>query len=352
MFYTNYPTMKARLLPATFLLFASSIFAQKNIGIGTTYPDSSAILHVSSESKGVLLPRIFLKSTADNTTIKGPINGLLVYNNNKNLKWGYGFYYNNGTSDAPSWQSVSDLTLPYYKVANTATNAFQIENYTSDTHTSAIKGNHPKGYGIEGATLSGIGVYANAGPGVGVYTISESGYGLKTHGKLYIGGNGQAPAAGKVLTSDVDGNATWEGGIAFSVSGVKPNTLIKNATVPFSTKDYDLGNNYDMANYTFTATVRGIYHFEVMVTYGYLYADFESRISLERIRSGQVVRLFEHCKQIDGSDYSSQYFGKDVFAEPGDQFRVHANVYDSDPQPVHESYQLSHFTGRLVMVLK
>ena len=59
------------------LLFTSG-FSQ--VGIGTTTPDSSAILDITSTSKGLLLPRVNLTGTADNTTISNPANGLLVFN--------------------------------------------------------------------------------------------------------------------------------------------------------------------------------------------------------------------------------------------------------------------------------
>ncbi len=51
-----------------------------NVGIGTATPDSSAIVDMSTNNKGVLIPRIQLKGTTDKTTIANPATGLLVYN--------------------------------------------------------------------------------------------------------------------------------------------------------------------------------------------------------------------------------------------------------------------------------
>lgn len=47
-----------------------------NVGIGTTNPDNSALLDLSSESKGLLLPRMTLQQRMN---ILSPANGLIVY---------------------------------------------------------------------------------------------------------------------------------------------------------------------------------------------------------------------------------------------------------------------------------
>lgn len=78
-------------LSLLFLLFSFLIYAQ--IGIGLPNPDQSAMLHVSSKDKGVLLPGIALNSSTDNITVPSPADGLIVWNNgNGNLK-DTGFYY-------------------------------------------------------------------------------------------------------------------------------------------------------------------------------------------------------------------------------------------------------------------
>ena len=52
------------------------------VGIGTSEPDPSSILHISSTDKGVLLPRVDLKNLWDKNTVDNPAEGLLVYNTN------------------------------------------------------------------------------------------------------------------------------------------------------------------------------------------------------------------------------------------------------------------------------
>ncbi|MGU3374931.1 hypothetical protein [Chryseobacterium sp. M5A1_1a] len=74
-----------------FFLFTISVYAQ--IGIGLSSPDRSAMLHVSSKDKGVLLPSIALTSITDNVTVSFPADGLIVWNNGSGNLQEAGFYY-------------------------------------------------------------------------------------------------------------------------------------------------------------------------------------------------------------------------------------------------------------------
>lgn len=67
-----------RLYNLLTILFFTSTFSQ--VGIGTVTPHSSAILDLTAANKGLLLPRVNLTGTGDNTTISNPANGLLVFN--------------------------------------------------------------------------------------------------------------------------------------------------------------------------------------------------------------------------------------------------------------------------------
>lgn len=69
----------------------SDLIAQ-NIGIGTTTPNASAILEISSSNKGLLLPRL-----TDTSSVASPAKGLMIYNNTNNKLW----YY-----DGARWQQA------------------------------------------------------------------------------------------------------------------------------------------------------------------------------------------------------------------------------------------------------
>jgi len=91
--------MKKNILIAMVVLlcFQRITLAQQNIGIGTTTPNSSALLEVQSTNKGLLIPRVSLLSEVDIVTIPTPPTSLLVYNLNVLLPEGVGFYYWNGS---------------------------------------------------------------------------------------------------------------------------------------------------------------------------------------------------------------------------------------------------------------
>jgi len=86
------------VLILTFTLYG---YAQQGVGINASgaAAHSSAMLDVSSASKGLLIPRVSLTSTTDVTTIPSPAISLLVYNTNASMAGGaVGFWYFNGTN--------------------------------------------------------------------------------------------------------------------------------------------------------------------------------------------------------------------------------------------------------------
>lgn len=93
---------------AAFILtgFILSTFVHGQVGIGTSNPNSSAQLEVSSGTKGFLPPRVALTALNAATPVTSPATGLLVYNtasagtspNNVTP----GFYYWDGSS----WQRI------------------------------------------------------------------------------------------------------------------------------------------------------------------------------------------------------------------------------------------------------
>ena len=85
------------------LLLPISIYAQ--VGIGTTTPDASSALDVSSTSKGLLMPRL---TTTERNNISLPATGLMIFNTTLNDG-----QVNIGTSSVPSWIGIKgqDVSL-------------------------------------------------------------------------------------------------------------------------------------------------------------------------------------------------------------------------------------------------
>ena len=84
------------LITAWILLLSSHwVQAQKNVGIGTNSPDPSAVLELSSNEKGMLVPRM---STFLRLSITAPATGLLVYDSDLSL-----FYFYDGSQ----WKALT-----------------------------------------------------------------------------------------------------------------------------------------------------------------------------------------------------------------------------------------------------
>lgn len=100
--------MKRIVLLSAICCIAMMASAQ-NVGIGTTSPTPSALLHMVSLDKGLLIPQISLDSLKDVTSVPAPANGLLVYNTTQpgvrnDMARGF-YYYNVSTGE---WVRLAD----------------------------------------------------------------------------------------------------------------------------------------------------------------------------------------------------------------------------------------------------
>lgn len=101
------------------------------IGIGTTNPDASAILDISSTTKGLLIPRVSLLSRNNSSPMNQHVFGMLVYNTSDTNDLSEGVYINNGSS----WLAVGDL-IPKTIEAGDITATGQIPNGYNSFHDS------------------------------------------------------------------------------------------------------------------------------------------------------------------------------------------------------------------------
>ncbi|MEO5893070.1 MAG: hypothetical protein ABIQ31_22660 [Ferruginibacter sp.] len=121
----------------------------QNVGIGTTTPNSSAALDISSANKGVLIPRL---TTAQRKAIANPAMGLLAFDTDKNAVMFY---------DGTAWRALS----------------FSDENKTEPQSRSASQPYMSAGFG---SRVSISGNYAIIG------APRYSGSGLSNMGLAYI----------------------------------------------------------------------------------------------------------------------------------------------------------------------
>jgi hypothetical protein len=80
----------AKIFFALLFVVVTICVQAQNVGIGTTTPDTSAIIEMKSTNKGILIPRI---TEAARLQIVDPASGLLVFQSNSTSTTLKGFYY-------------------------------------------------------------------------------------------------------------------------------------------------------------------------------------------------------------------------------------------------------------------
>jgi hypothetical protein len=132
--------MKTILTPLLMLLFlwtTNSLYAQ--VGIGTTTPDASSILDITSTTQGILMPRL---TSIERDAVTLPATGLMIFNTTLN-----GGQINTGTPAIPDWIAINPPSGP---MINSVTESGAV----STTSTSDVL--------VSGMTLS---------PAAGTYLI-------------------------------------------------------------------------------------------------------------------------------------------------------------------------------------
>jgi hypothetical protein len=202
---TLYKFIKTGIVSAVFM---QAGFAQKdNVGIGTTKPDQSAILDLSSTNKGLLMPRVTLQQRS---SILNPANGLIVYQTDMLS----GFYY----FDGKGWQAVGANTAQN-SVADDPTNWSKTGNLISATdfigttngQSLTFKVANEKAGQIStngSAFLGQYSGYVNTGAnnvGIGSYTLFQNNSGL---GNVAIG-------SGSMLNTTTGSSGNYNVGLGF-----------------------------------------------------------------------------------------------------------------------------------------
>ena len=240
--------MKNKII-ITLLVIVSSLTSIAQVGIGTTSPNASAKLDITSTNKGFLPPRVTLTGTADVATIASPATGLIVYNtatagtSPSNVTPGI-YYY-----DGSKWQRIinqqPDATIEFDKATPTTASVVFTPNtqaskdyvyvstidnsqwtyngtaYVTYTPTASTAWNLAGGSSDAGSNkTSGIARSGKVGIGSGITSPSNI---LEVNG---TGGTGTGlklttgAASGKILTSDISGNASWQTGAAVIYSEI------------------------------------------------------------------------------------------------------------------------------------
>ncbi|MES2798308.1 MAG: hypothetical protein V4683_20230 [Bacteroidota bacterium] len=339
------------------IIFSIQLSFGQNVGIGINSPNASALLDLYSTNKGVLFPRVFLDATVDNNSVPNPAQYLIVYNTNAAMTGGKGLFQNTGTNVSANWTKVGDLQLPYSSGTSTPGYAFNIQNYAAGSGANAIEGFSQNAIGVKGWSAAGTGVYA----------YSTTGNALEVSGKLKIEGVNQTAAQGKVLTSDANGNATWEGAVAFASYYIQPDGAAEishnvEKKVAFYTEEYDLGNNYNKSSIspysTFTTPTNGIYHFDVKIIWLDGPSSGYSDLDLRATKNGITKNIMKDALKFDGTSFLQHNLNLDVKLEEGTQVYLIIKQSSGDtiallraPGAIFPEEKFCYFTGRLVIKL-
>lgn len=258
---------KSRIITLTLLSFvlnASSVFAQQ--GIGTNTPSKASVLDLQSEAKGLLIPRIALKGISDFTVINGATgtdatntNSLLVFNTATNPGVTPGFYY--WTSVDTKWNrlvasnEVSAATLVGDVNGSIGANTIsKIQNqpvtFTGATAGQVIAWNGTgwvptslpaqKNIYTDNGTLTGNRLVTQGTNTLSFSTAVAGGTKFLSDGtaiapKSAIQIKDGSEANGKILSSDASGNASWIAAPVIDLRKVGTNNHI--------TQDAGVGSN-------------------------------------------------------------------------------------------------------------
>jgi hypothetical protein len=214
--------MKKKII-TILVLFVFALTVNAQVGIGIAAPDGSAMLDVTSTTKGLLAPRM---TAVQRAAIGTPATGLVVYQTDATA----GFYYNAGTPGSPSWVQLfpADGTLPIANGGTGQTTASGAINALVPTQT----GNSGKYLSTDGSSVSWAATGGGGGLSEYAYIYNLSAQVVPLEADIVFSDNGvingtmtHAPG-----TSTISLGTTGDYTIWFNVAGVEPNqfTLFQN----------------------------------------------------------------------------------------------------------------------------
>jgi trimeric autotransporter adhesin len=210
-------------------------FNSGNVGVGTNSPSypftvlKGNDIGIYGESTSSSASGIGIKGYASSSTSTGRTYGVMGESASYRGNGVYGYASSStGSTIGVYGQSVSPSGFGVYGlVPSTTGNSYGVYGESVSSSGSGVQGYASSSAGVTNGvwglsnSTSGIGVFGESASvtgttfGVKGTVASSDGYsGYFTGGKFYIGGQvqiaGGSPAAGKVLTSDANGLASWE----------------------------------------------------------------------------------------------------------------------------------------------
>ena len=203
------------ILTLLLCVYVQTVNAQMGVNSTGAVPATSAMLDVSSISKGFLPPRM---NTTQRTGIASPATGLMVFDTDLNELY---------VRVPGLWRKASQASVPLVMSGNDGSGVIQgystgsgyaIYGYSSSNYGvlggsstgSAVRGISGSGSGVEGTSTSGIGVYATSSFNSGIegYATNPT---PTTHKYGVLGRNMSSNGFGYGLAGihDGSGEAVW-----------------------------------------------------------------------------------------------------------------------------------------------
>lgn len=187
-FTTKFLAMKItkKILTSSMAVFISftSILRSQNVGISATgvAPHISAMLDIDGNSglgtgqkKGLLIPRIALQNSTDNTTISSPPVSLLVYNTGTGGLTPAGYYYWDGSQWVKLVISGNPASDAWLTLGNAGTNPAIHFVGTTDNTSLVFRTNNIERMRITNQGQVGIGTTSPVSPAILDITSSNKG---------------------------------------------------------------------------------------------------------------------------------------------------------------------------------
>lgn len=246
---------KTILLAATIIGSLSAQAQKDNVGIGTAKPDQSALLDLSSQTKGLLIPRMSLEQRG---TIQNPASGLMVYQTD----FLSGFYF----FDGKEWKSLASATGANSIAADPndwsfAGNAPAAGSFLGTTNTTPLvfKVNSTNAGFVSLATSFNTFLGAST-PASTIAGIGNTGIGTNTLQTLSTANNNTALGANSQRSSTAGSNTSVGSASLLSNTSGESNTSVGASSMSANTTG---ANNVAVGVAALTANTTGLYNMAI-----------------------------------------------------------------------------------------
>lgn len=246
---------KTTLFVATIIGSLTAQAQKDNVGIGTAKPDQSALLDLSSQTKGLLIPRMSLQQRG---TIQNPANGLMIYQTD----FLSGFYYFDGkewkslasatgansiAADPNDWSFTGNAPAAgsFIGTTNSLPLVFKVENAPAGFVSLATQYNTFLGASTPASSITGIG-----NTGIGTNALANI---TTTNNNTAIGANTLSASAGSTSSTAVGSSA-----LRYNIGDA--NTAIGVSAMTNNTSG---ANNVAVGNLALTANTTGLYNMAI-----------------------------------------------------------------------------------------